>query len=208
MKSWLLLFLFVAFRALAADDPGLLAAGEWSKSVGNRDGYTIRGRLLICQTPNHASAISNQTDVAVYLELQEFSPFITSVRVHYSVPPDAPGLRCEMRDSKGALVPESGGAFSGSGPASRWIELGPYCSARLRASLHGGGRLADGSLSIMLASTEAWEVHPNATNGYYLSGTFSAPIPPNFMGVVNPTNRNVWYGTLALPPVKLPINKP
>jgi hypothetical protein len=211
MKTILLFFLLASSQAFAADDPSVAALGEWSKPVAIEDGFAIRGRLLICDTPDHASSVS-KTDTAVYLELQEFSAGVSSVRVHCELSGrngrnNAPGLRFELRDAKGKLVPHSPGGFGGGMPESCWLTLEPYGSARLRASVYGGGRLSDGGLAIYLASGGWWDVHPNPTNEYFLSATFTAKGVTNKMGWVEITNRNVWHGTLALPPVKIPVQK-
>lgn len=236
MKTTTLIILFAAFQMLAADDTNLVASGDWSQPVATQYGPAIQGRLLICDTPNHASS-DPRLDTAVYLELQEFSGALRSVRVYcglhrLELPDDAPGLRCELRDSKGKLVPNSSGGFSGSEPGSCWVTLNPYCSARMRVSVYGGGRLDDGGLAIYLASRGWWDVHPNPTNEYYLSGTFTfsgmrkrdsktgLPVildlntglplegkqgTPDFN---DSTNMDVWSGTLTLPPVKIPVKKP
>jgi hypothetical protein len=212
MRPIILILLFAACRSYAVEDTNVVALGQWSEAVGTFHGNTIRGRLLICDTPDHASSVS-RIDTAVYLELQEFSSAVRSVRVYcelnrMSLPDDAPGLRCELRDSAGKLVPDSPGGFSGGMPVSCWLTLRPYCSARLRASVFGGGRLDDGGLAIYLASRGWWDVHPNTTNEYYLSATFTAVAPTNELGMVTSTNLDVWYGTLTLPRVKIPAKKP
>jgi hypothetical protein len=236
MKTITLILFLAASKIFATDDTNLVAAGEWSQPVATQYGSAIRGRLLICDTPDHASSVQ-RTDTAVYLELQEFSSAIMSVRVYCGIdrltlPDDAPGLRCELRDSSGALVPYSPGGFSGSEPGSSWVTLMPYCSTRLRISAYGAAcRMEDGGLHILLASRGAWDVHPNPTNEYYLSGTFT------FAGLIkqdsqtglwvpldldsglplkgkeatlflNATNMDVWSGTLKLSPVKIPVKKP
>jgi hypothetical protein len=119
-----------------------------------------------------------------------------------------------LRDDTGKLIPNSPGGFGGGEPGSYWITLQPFCSARLRASAYGGGRLEDGGLAVYLASGGWWDVHPSRTNEYFLSGTFTAIAPTNGPGLqpglptINPTNSDVWYGTLILPRVKIPFNKP
>ena len=212
MKPIVLILLIAACRSFAVEDTDVAALGQWSKPVGTFYGHTIRGRLLICDTPDHARS-EPRIDTAVYLELQEFSAAVRSVRVYcelyrMSLPDEAPGLRCELRDSTGKLVPNSPYGFGGGMPISCWLTLQPYCSARLRASVFGGGRLDDGGLAIYLASRGWWDVHPNPTNEYYLSGTFTALAPTNELGLVTSTNLDVWCGTLKLPPVKIPIKKP
>lgn len=178
MRSIVLVLLLAACQSFAADDPSAIAIGDWSEPVGARDGFNIRGRLLICETPNHASS-DPTIDTAVYLELQEFSSGVVQLRVYcelnrMTLPDDSPGLRCELRDRTGKPVAEGAGGFSGGMPVSRWVTLPPYDSARLRVSVFGGGRLKDGGLAIYLASRGWWELHPNPTNEYFLSGTFTA----------------------------------
>jgi hypothetical protein len=218
MKTITLILLLSASRVLAIDDTNLLACGEWSQPVATQYGPSIRGRLLICDTPDHARS-EPRTDTAVYLELQEFSSAVRHVQVYcginrWSLPLDAPGLHCELRDSSGKLVPDSPGGFSGGMPSSCWITLQPYCSVRMRVSVFGGGRLDDGGLAIYLASRGWWDVHPSKTNEYYLSGTFTAAVPSKQTGlpagipVVDSRNMDVWYGTLTLPRVKIPLKKP
>jgi len=164
-------------------------------------------------TPDHASSLK-RTDTAVYLELQEFSSAVRLVRVYCAFNKvDPPGLRCELRDSSGKLIPNSPGGFSGGEPGSYWVTLPPYCSARLRASVYGGGRLDDGGLAVYQASGGWWDVHPSKTNEYYLSGTFTSAMPTNQFGLqtglpaVDSTNMDVWYGTITLPKVKVPVKK-
>jgi hypothetical protein len=213
MKSMLLILLLVTFQSFAIEDTNLVAAGEWSEPVGTMFGNTIRGRLLVCDTPDHASSIQ-RVDNAVYLELQEFASSVRSVDVYCQLnrlefPNDAPGLCCELRDRADKVVPESGGAFSGGEPGNCWVTLNSYCSARLRMSAFGAAcRLEDGGLHIVLASRGCWDVHPNLTNDYYFSGTFTAVAPTNELGFVTGTNHNIWYGTLKLPKMKLPVKKP
>src|ERR1035441_102760 len=50
----------------AVDDTNVLAAGDWSKPVGDFVGYTLRGRLILCDSPKNG-------DAAIYVELQECS---------------------------------------------------------------------------------------------------------------------------------------
>jgi hypothetical protein len=218
MKQIIVILLFTTWHLVAADDTNLVAAGDWSQPVATQYGPAIRGRLLICDTPDHASS-QHRTDTAVYLELQEFASAVRSVRVYcglnrFTASDDSPGLRCELHDSAGKLIPYSPGGFSGGAPGSYWVILQPYCSARLRVSVYGGGRLEDGGLAIYLASRGWWDVHPSKTNEFYLSGSFSSVAPTNTLGsqlglpVIDSTNMDVWYGTLTLPRVKIPFKKP
>jgi hypothetical protein len=223
MKPIILFLLFAVFRSFAIDDTNIFALGQWSEPVETDFGHAIRGRLLVCDTPDHASAGQRSVDRAVYLELQEYSATSRPVRVNCGLhgsglPDELNGLRCELRDSAGNLLPKLPFGTGGAGPSNSWVTLDPYCSIRLRASLYSGDSiLEDGGLLIILAPSTVWEVYPNPNTDYYLSGTFTCEALPKVIvprnvahlwGFVNPTNMEIWYGTLTLPPVKIPMKKP
>lgn len=200
----LLLFFSVPLSALAMDDTNILAAGNWSAPVSNRDGFAIRARLLICQAPWRGT--TQTTDIAVYVDLQEYSSFVGDGLEVYCEPAR---LQCQLRDGTGSLIPESAGGFGGGIPGPCWVNLPAYCTFRMRASVFGGGLLKDGGLAVYLHYGRGWwDVHPNATNDFFLSGTFTVSPPPERSRAASLTNRNVWEGTLNLPPLKLPIKRP
>jgi hypothetical protein len=216
MKTISLVLLLTACRMLAADDPTLLAVGDWSQPVANRDGYAIRGRLMICDTPDPTAPAQN-TGTAVFLEVQEFSSPSRAVRVCYDPfgltrPWDSPALHWELRDSAGQLVPGSQGGFSGPAvPYPCWVTLPPGSSSRWPVSLSGG--LDSHGLSITLAPGGSW-VLPVSNKDFYLAGTFTSRTPTNEywatrgMPPLDATNRDVWYDTLTLPRVRLPLKRP
>jgi hypothetical protein len=215
MKFIALLFLLVArVCCFAVDDTNVLAAGDWSKPVGDSGGYMLRGRLLLCDSPKDKVT-------AVYLELQECSGFWGGcIDVYCNMKPtvalgghpDAQGRErieqaaavWELRDSAGNLLPESEGGFGGGAPGASWIALPGDSTARLRASVYGGGRLKDGSLSIFFLSN-SWVLPARSTNDYYLSCTFTVVSPTNHVAL---PDHHVWQGTLRLPKMKIRVQRP
>ena len=149
---------------LGACDTNVLALGDWSQPVANYYGTAVRGRLLLCEYPEHR-APTEKSDTAVYLELQEYSDFVAGRLELYcdmvgktSASPEGydGGLRCELRDSSGKLVPKSGFSFGGGAPTPCWVMLEPYGSVQLRASVYGGGRLWDGGLGLWFIGAGSW----------------------------------------------------
>src|SRR5215475_6861013 len=122
MGRLVLIFLFsIRAYCFAADDTNALAAGDWSKPVGDVLGYTLRGRLLLCDSPKDRTT-------AVYLELQECSKgWGGCLDVYCNMKPtvalggnpDAQGRErvekaaatWELRDRAGKLVPETPTGF-------------------------------------------------------------------------------------------------
>jgi|ERR1022692_2701710 hypothetical protein len=214
MKSIALFILFTAQACcFAVEDTNIIAEGDWSKPVGDFLEYMLRGRLLLCDSPK-------DKDAAVYLELQECSEFWGNCMDVYcnmkptvalGGHPDAQGRErvekaaavWELRDASNNLIPGPPGAFSGGAPGASWLSLPCDSTVRLRASC-GGGRLKDGSLSIFFLSNE-WLIPRRSTNDYYLSCTFTVDPPTN--RVVLP-GHHVWQGTLSLPKMKIPVQRP
>jgi len=205
MKSISLIFLFVAHASCFAVDTNILAAGDWSKPVDR-----LRGRLLLCDSPKDKVA-------AVYLELQECSESWGGGMDVYCNMESTAALGAQgdervvkaaavwkLQDASGIPVPESSSGFSGGAPVASWISLPCDSTVRLRASVYGGGRLKDGSLSIFLPSNR-WVVPPRSTNDYYLSCTFTVDPPTNHVAL---PEHHVWKGTLTLPKMKIPVQRP
>lgn len=215
MKPIALILLFVARACcFAVDDTNVLAAGDWSKPVGDFLGYTLRGRLLLCDSPKDRVP-------AVYLELQECSDgwggcmdIYCNMKptVALGGHPDAQGREriekagavWELRDASDKLVSESEGGFGGGAPGASWISLPCDSTVRLRASVYGGGRMKDGSLSIFFLSNH-WVIPPRSPNDYYLSCTFTVDPPTNHVALAE---HHVWQGTLTLPKMKIPVQRP
>lgn len=222
MKAIALFLVFAACRCcLAVEDTNVIAAGDWSKPVSDLRGCSLRGRLLMCEGPWRG--VGQTTQTAVYLELQECSDgFGCCVDVYCNMKPtvalgagpDAQGreriekasAHWELRDATDRPVPESpGGNFGGGAPGASWISMPCDSTVRLRATVYGGGgRSKDGSLSIFFLSNY-WVIPPRSTNDYFLSCTFTIDPPTNHVAF---PGHQVWQGTLELPKMKIPVQKP
>ena len=207
----LLLLCLCCGSGFAACDTNVLALGDWSEPVANSYGLALRARLLICQEPCHRGA--GGLDTGLYVELEEHSDFVGGeVEVYCKLggEPGKEGLRCDLTDSKGRTPPFSqvhgGGGYGGGAPVSCWVTIPPYGGVRLRASVYGGGWLEDGGLGIWCTPTSGWwTIKGGDTNAYFLSGTFTVDPPTNH---VAHDFRSVWAGTLKLPRMRLPVQKP
>jgi len=220
MKITAVFLLFVAFQCcFGVNDTNVIAAGDWSEPVscqgeGLENCGTLRGRLLLCDSPKDGSA-------AVYLELQELAEtWGGTIEVYCNMEPtvaiaggpDAQGherirkaaAQWELGDGSGRPIPEAGGGFGGGAPGVDWVTMPTDSTVRLRASVFGGGRLKNGSLHIFFLA-KSWVIPPRSTNDYYLSCTFTVEPPTNHVAL--PEHR-VWHGTLKLPSMKIPVQKP
>ena len=115
----------------AEPDASVLALGAWSQPVRTPNHMKLRGRLKICEYPNNRG-LAPSIDVALYVELQEFSDSVAGPEEVYF---DPRALKCELTDSTGKAVPQSGAAFGGGAPEPS----GSTCrriAARCFASLH------------------------------------------------------------------------
>jgi len=191
ITSIFLLSIIGLFRPCFAGvaDPNVLALGDWSEPVANDHGLKLRGRLLICE--------HRGTQTALYVELQECSDFVGGIGEVYW---DPKALTCELTDSSGKAVPQSGGPYGGAVPSACWIKLPSHSSIRLRVSPYAGGKLSDGGFGIWTAGFQIWTLKANDANTYFLSGVFPVRPPTDH----NPADfRWVWTGTLKLPKMKL-----
>jgi hypothetical protein len=209
----LLAFLLVAASCYcyAQTDTNLIAAGDWSKPV-SAGGIAIRGRLLVYD--DQAGDAYNLA--RIYLELQRIPnhPDVgyitegrvdaTEVEIYYDPnmgwDNEPSGLRLELRDENHQKIPSEGPlTFNGAFTPPYWIILTPDMTVRFRSE-----RLSIGKpkgLTIM-GRVGQWTIPPNATNDYYLHGSFvSTTNHPS------PIHYHIWQGTLELPPVKIPAKK-
>src|SRR5215510_1109971 len=114
----ILLMLALNHSCLAASETNFVSVGEWSKPVSDYYGYTLRGRLLLCQVPWRGPA--STPDIGVYLDLEEVSDFAVApveVLCDLLATNRSDGLLCELRYADSRAVPE-GGAYSGGLPGS------------------------------------------------------------------------------------------
>jgi hypothetical protein len=196
----------LAGLVLAADAPKVIAAGEWSKPVSDRQGYALRGRLIICE---HARS-DNFRETPVYIELQDASEargrpmrLFCDMGKHDFRPEYKGGLKCEMRDKNDQLVPPKSYFFGGGVPVSQWTTLPLDATIRLRATPFGM-RSATG-MAIVSDLASKWEIDANDTKEYFLSGTFTIDPAdePDQVGPDQVGKDHVWRGTIDLPAVRI-----
>jgi hypothetical protein len=204
------------FSGVTADggrSTNLLAAGGWSEPVTDSAGYTLRGRLLIFDTPyftdtNSATGIAREWwgNAPVYLELQNLSPRDDEPLAVYFDLQD--GLDCEVTTPNGDAAQTSQiGFFSGSTfpfELQYWSMVPFGGSVRLRADPQRGGfSPKTNGIVLQFGLAKRWIIPAASSNSYYLAGDFSAPtnhpVPPG---------AHVWSGTLKLPRVAIPASMP
>jgi hypothetical protein len=186
---------------LAPPPVKLLALGDWSEAMADNRGYTLRGRLVLCQHPRG----DGHTETVVYVELAEAGDSIgepmqlyCDLGKHDFRPEYRGGLKCKLRDQDGQPVATTPGPFGGAVPQSLWVTLPTDASIRLRASPFGIYR--PGALVIVSDLASWWVIPGDDTHEYTLSGTFT--IDPTD-DVTPPADGVVWRGTLELPGVKV-----
>ena len=192
--------------ASTANEPKIIAAGEWSRPVADTRGYALRGRLVLCEK----RASDDLRDVAVYVELQDASEFIGNAqRIFCEMdkrnmgPEYKGGLQCELHDKDKRLVPSSGFAFGGGVPRSDWVTLPSDATIRVRATPFGIRRPR--AVAIVPYLNTMWVIENKDPNPYFLSGTFTvAPIEERNM----PSAEHIWRGTLVLPAARIVSKRP
>jgi len=185
----------------------LLAVGDWSKPVKDRAGYSLRGRLLVFDTPHYGGQSKEWWGNApVYVELENLSPRTDQALAVYFALGD--GLECDLRDARGKPLPPPSAFFSYNGPPRPWTRqcwiVVPFDgSVRLRADPQVGGFSPKSSgLTIGFSMGKRWTIPAGDTN-YFLSGTFSPPT-----NHPSPPTCHVWQGKLELPAVRVPSPGP
>jgi hypothetical protein len=190
----------------AAEGPKVIAAGEWSKAVDDNRGYSLRGRLVLCE--NFAG--TDHREVAVYVELQDASEARghgmqlycemgkTDFRPEYKG-----GLQCEMRDKDKKLVGSTGYPFGGGVPKPEWVRLPCDATIRLRASPFGLRR--DNAMAISPELGKLWVIKDDDPNEYFLSSTFT--IAPAEDGIEK-DGGHIWRGVINLPAVRIKNKRP
>lgn len=186
---------------IEAASPEEIAVGEWSEPVADANGAALRGRLMICER-----RISDERrEAAVYIELQDARESIGfAMRVfcdfsrHDFRPENESGLRCELRDSEGEVVPPKSFPFGGAVPASEWIRIPTDATIRLRVSPWGIYR--PGARAIAPDVGTIWIIADGNREVYELSAKFMADREAEEGA---PFDERVWRGTLKLPAVKL-----
>jgi hypothetical protein len=185
----------------AAVGPKLIAAGEWSKPVADTRGFSVRGRLVLCEK----RVSDDRREVAVYVELQDASEFIGSpMRLFCDFgktdfgPEYKGGLQCELQDKDKKPVNETPFAFSGAVPKSEWVTLPSDATIRVRASPFGIHRAR--AMAIAPDLGKLWVIGDDDPNEYFLSGTFTVDPATGRNTIQEP---HVWRGTIVLPTVRI-----
>ena len=185
--------------ARAAEGPREIASGSWSKPVADARGYAVRGRLVLCEK----KVAADRRESAVYVELQDASPFIGSgMRLFANFrsihPGQKSGMRTELRDGKVKDVPSQPFAFGGAVPMPEWITLPTDATIRLRTSPFGIHR--PNALAIAPQLEHLWVIADDDTQEYYLSATvvIDSPAEPEAKAA-----EHVWRGTLVLPAMRI-----
>ncbi len=203
MRRVALLFLLILrLCSFAKGDEEVLATGDWSKPV-SYSGCSLRGRLLLCKSPKNQA-------VAVYVELQECSEswggntaVFCDLTAATSQHPK-PAVVWEMKDEAGKPVPASTSTFSGGAPGASWISLPADSTVRLRASVIVGPWPEDGNLSIFFLSSH-WLIPKVSSKDYWLGCTLTAEPSAD---IAAPAGDRVWKGTLVMPKMKMPVQRP
>jgi hypothetical protein len=154
--SILSLLLLICQRCFAVEDTNILAAGDWSKPVDGSHGDTLRGRLLLGESPKNNSP-------AIYLELQDCGQgWANDMDVYCNMNPGG-GCHLNFSDASGQPVRMKGGGFGGGMPGKSWITLPADATVRLRISAYATFSYA-------------------SMNDYFISGTFTIDPPADHLG--------------------------
>ena len=196
------LFLLLASLAcgFGQTETNLLATGDWSTAVSDNDGHNLRGRLLVYDEQgalNHAR---------IYLELQHVFKgpgwWSNPLEIYFDIG-GSDDLHFDMRDEFDQPIPQFPVAIRGPAPSPCWVTLPCDSIMRLRADTYTLGQSAKPDGLQILVRGGCWLIRPNATNDFFLSGTFT-PSTEHPSALKYP----LWRGTLKLPKVKIPVKKP
>ncbi len=186
----------------AAEDSKVVAEGEWSKSVVDKDGYAVRGRLVLCEK----AGADDRRKFAVYVEIQDASDFISSsgMQLYCDMgrndfrPEYKGGLRCEMLDKDQKIIESRGFPFGGAVPLSEWVRLPVDATIRLRSTPFGisGAKV----MAISPGLNQMWEIADGDASEYFLSGTFTIDPAADRVPI---GEGHVWRGTIELPAMKI-----
>ena len=200
MKSAIVFLLLSAGQlCFGQTDTNLLATGDWSEIVHSSKlgprGPALRGRLLIYDDRAESAA----HHARVYLELQHVfaGAWYDPVEIYYDTGAGKTNLFLEVCDGRGQRIRSIGGIRWGAVLGPCWLTLPCDATMRLRADecTLGPATRPDG-LEILVESG-TWIIPGNATNAFYLSGSFTP-------GKGLRSSLLAWEGTLKLPSVRIP----
>jgi hypothetical protein len=201
LLSFALFWLLSAELCFGQTDTNLIAAGDWSEAISDNARYVLRGRLLVYDE----STKSSSGHARVYLELQHIYPgaWMPSVEVYYDIG-QSDDLHFEMHDERDQPIPKQLFPIRGMMPSPCWVTLPCDTTTRLRADTYTLSTTPKpNGFEIMVYHSGCWLIPPNATNDFFLSATFT-PSKDH----PSPLKYHVWQGTLKLPKVKIPVQKP
>jgi hypothetical protein len=145
--------------------------------------------------PNHAR---------IYLELQHVfkGAWYNPLEIYFDIGL-SDDLHFEMRDKFDQPVPQFPVKIRGPAPNPCWVTLPCDSTVRLRADTYTLGPPSKPDGLGILVRGGCWLIRPNATNDFFLSGSFTPSTDhPSSL------KYHVWRGTLKLPKVKIPVEKP
>jgi hypothetical protein len=185
---------------MAGEPPKEIAVGDWSESVTDNRGYSVRGRLVLTERPH-----GEHREVTVYIELQDASDarghgmriFCDMGKTDLSGKTKT-GLTCELHDEDDKPVESTSFPFGGGVPKSEWITLPTDATMRLRASPFGIYR--PGAKAICPHLNVLWVIDDDDPKDYFLSGTFTVDPEEGRKEVSDP---QIWRGTLTLPAARI-----
>lgn len=181
--------------------PSAELAGDWSESVTDSRGYSLRGRLLLVDKVGH----NGHRESVLFVELQDTCQFIghgikvfcdmgkTDLRPEYHG-----GLNCELLDRNNQPVKTASFSFGGAVPRSEWVKLPVDASIRIRATPFGLRR--DNARVICPHLGAMWVIENTDKHEYVLKGTFEVQ-PQEGKGIDE--SLHAWTGKLVLPPIRI-----
>ena len=181
-------------------DTNVLAIGEWSKPITDKD-HCLRGRLLIYDDRVPSAA----NHARVYLELQHVfqGGWSNALAIYYDVGGENSGLHLVLCNGAGQPIPEEKDYVTrGPTPYPYWVILPCDSTLRLRVDTYTlGPETKPAGLEILIGG-RCWIIPPRAKGGFFLSGSFTPP--KHHSGL---SDDYVWQGTLKLPKLKVPTDK-
>jgi hypothetical protein len=186
----------------SASEPTLF--GEWSavaKDPTNQ--ISLRARLVVAE----GADVFGPLCAVSYLELQHPPGEESPAYIHFG--PGVAWSECELLDSNGKTIPPLPPIWDDVPPEMCWLALPSDSITRFRLPnlrvprVHSPGEL------IILCGSSCWHISQSDTNNYYLSCVLDpivprggTPLPAETDSVAN-LQREIWHGTLRLPPVKI-----
>ena len=200
---FIVLFLFLASArcSIAQTDTNVLAVGEWSEPVTDKD-HVLRGRLVVYDDKVQSAA----NHARIYLELQHVfqGGCSNAIEIYFDIGDGADGLRFELRDGLGQAIPKKTNySIRGHLPDPYWVTLPCDSTLRLRADNYNLGSQEKPDGLEIFVHDGLWLIQSNAATECFLSASFTPP-----KDYPSPLGYHVWQGTLKLPRVKIPIPKP